>query len=102
MSVLERLAGFGRRWPWGSSALREPSASEVYEGRLPERARVEPVRREPVVGANLLDGRGAAPQAWLARPSSVVNATRSSTWSSTTRKYAPWCKECQLPPVGGP
>jgi hypothetical protein len=76
------------RRPFGGSALREPSASEVYEGRLPL------ARPEPVVGADLLSGGGASPQAWLVRPSSVVHAT------SVVREWAPWCQQCQLPPMG--
>lgn len=94
MSAREVLARLSRSW--GGSALREPSQGEVYEGRLPVLGRPEPVRREPVVGANLLDGRGAEPRAWLARPSNVVHATRASG----SREWAPWCGECQVPPVG--
>jgi hypothetical protein len=101
MSVLDRLTGFGRRRSWGGSALPEPSEIEVYEGRLPEQGRPEPSRREPVVGANLLDGRGAEPRAWLARSSSAVHAT-TSTRASASREWAPWCVECRLEPVGGP
>lgn len=76
------------RRPFGS-ALREPTAGDVYEGRLPEPK--APVRREPVVGADLLGGKGAAPQAWLARSSSALHAT--------AREWAPWCEQCQAPPI---
>jgi hypothetical protein len=91
MSPRDLLAALRR--PFGGSALREPSTAEVYEGRLPQ-PRVEPVRREPVVGADLLSGGGASPQAWLARPSSVVHAT------SAVREWAPWCQRCRLEPLG--
>jgi hypothetical protein len=97
MSRRDVLAALRR--PFGGSALREPSSGEVYEGRLPQ-ARVEPARREPVVGANLLDGRGAAPQAWLARSSSVAHVTTWAAGSSAMREWAPWCEQCQLPPMG--
>jgi len=96
MSAREVLARLGRSW--GGSALPEPSQIEVYEGRLPEQGRWEPARREPVVGANLLDGRGAEPRAWLARSSSAVHAT-TSTRASAVREWAPWCQECQAPPI---
>jgi hypothetical protein len=80
MSPRDLLAALRR--PFGGSALRLPLA------------RVEPVRRGPVVGADLLSEKGASPQAWLARPSSVVHAT------SAVREWAPWCTRCQLPPPG--
>ena len=101
MSALDRLAAVSRRWPWGGSALPEPSAAQVYEDRLPapvEPIRREPVRREPVAGANLLKGKGAAPTSWLARSSSALHATPSAG-SAAVREWAPWCKECQAPPI---
>ena len=68
------------RHPFGS-ALREPSQIEVYEGRLPSQVPAQ----APVSGANLLDrGLGQV----KGRPAPV--------------KYAPWCVECRLEPVGGP
>jgi hypothetical protein len=68
----------------------------VYEGRLP--APVEPVRREPVVGADLLKGKGATTSSWLARSSSALHAT-SPAGSAAVREWAPWCKKCQAPPI---
>jgi hypothetical protein len=107
VSALGRLAGLGRsRWSRGS-ALREPSPVEVYEGRLPEQARREPVRRKPV-GVNFLDGRECVSR-W--RPMSsgtarlVVPASPSSPSGSPSAApagWVPWCGECQQPPVGGP
>lgn len=95
MSAPERSAR-RRRWPWRGSALTELQPEQVYEGRLPKQGRREPARREPVVGANLLDGRGAEPQAWLAPPSSAVHARASAP---ARRAWAPWCEECRVPPI---
>jgi hypothetical protein len=91
----------GRWWPWGGSALREPSTAEVYEGRLPK-AQTEPVGSKPA-GVNFLDIRESGSRWRSTSPGTArlvaTTAPSSTAGEASTPLFLPWCKECQQPPI---
>jgi hypothetical protein len=88
MTPRDMLAALRRSF--GGSALPEPSASEVYEGRLPV-----------VQGDSLLDRPlGVAKGRRL--PASLRDDLRAVPAGTPSGSWVPWCKECRLEPVGGP
>jgi hypothetical protein len=87
MTPREMVAALLRRPFGGGSALREPSASEVYEGRLPV-----------VQGGSLLDRPlGVAKGRWL--PAGLRDDLRAGPAGSVAGSWVPWCGECRLPAV---
>jgi hypothetical protein len=88
------------RWPWRGSALREPSAAEVYEGQLQQPVSTD---RTGAVGVNFLDAAESRVQwqrtSYRTAQRSVAAVTAEIPAAEDSR-WVPWCPQCpNLPAI---